>query len=154
MQAVLVLQPTHTAKQKVTGTYIHSALNNLGFIALIAGLAVILINKADHGGHFESVHARLGLITYIFMVLQVAVGASMFFLPQLYGGEGRAKSIWKYHRGSGYVLLVLSLATVSAATQTGFNLDTLHIKLWAVLVASVLVLAGVIPRVKKQKLGL
>lgn len=46
------------------------------------------------------------------------------------------------------------LATVVAATQTDYNKNVLHIKLWSVLVAAILVLIGIIPRIKKQKLGL
>ena len=56
-------------------------------------------------------------------------------------------------RISGYAITFLALATVCAAPQTGFNESTLHIKLWAVIVASVLVVLGLIPRVKKHKLG-
>jgi hypothetical protein len=56
-------------------------------------------------------------------------------------------------RISGYLILILSLATIAAATQTGFNEMVLHIKLWSVLVASVLVLIGIVPRIKKHKLG-
>jgi hypothetical protein len=48
----------------------------------------------------------------------------------------------------------MMLATVCAATQTTFNKNVLHIRLWAVLVAAVLVVAGVAPRIKKHKLGL
>jgi len=43
---------------------------------------------------------------------------------------------------------------VAAATQTDFNKNVLHIQLWAVIVAAVLTLIGVLPRIKKQKLGL
>ena len=50
--------------------------------------------------------------------------------------------------------VVLALCTVAAATKTGFNENVLHIELWAVIGASVLVLAGLLPRIKKQKLGL
>jgi hypothetical protein len=46
------------------------------------------------------------------------------------------------------------LAVVAAATSTNFNKNVLHIKLWAVIVASILVLVGVIPRIKKHKLGM
>jgi hypothetical protein len=56
-------------------------------------------------------------------------------------------------RVSGYVLAVYMLAVVGAATQTSYNENVLHIKLWAVVVASILVLAGVVPRIKKHKLG-
>lgn len=75
-------------------------------------------------------------------------------MPKIYGGEDQAKSLYKYHRMSGYLVLVVMLATVAAATQTDYNKNILHIKLWAVLVASVLVLVGTLPRVKKGKLGL
>ena len=153
-QAILVLQPTHTAEQKKQGTYIHLAFNDLGLASLIAGLVVIEVNKFGHGGtHFESPHAILGLITYIFLILQATIGFTMYFVPQLYGGESNAKAIWKYHRMSGYVVVTLSLATVCAATQTFFNKSVLDIKLWAIIVCSILTLAGVLPRVKKQKLG-
>jgi len=81
------------------------------------------------------------------------VGVTQYYLPGLYGGVENAKAVYKYHRGSGYVLLVLGLVTVAAATQTGFNTGTLHIQLWAVVVAGVLVVVGVLPRVKKGKLG-
>jgi hypothetical protein len=46
------------------------------------------------------------------------------------------------------------LAVVVAATSTGFNENVLHIKLWAVIVAGLLVLVGVVPRIKKHKLGM
>jgi len=65
-----------------------------------------------------------------------------------------AKAMYKYHRASGYTLLILAFATVAAATQTDFNKNVLHIQLWAVIVAAVLTLIGVLPRIKKQKLGL
>jgi heme A synthase len=113
------------------------------------------MNKFAHGGtHFESPHAILGLITYILLLIQAFVGITQYFLPQLYGGVDNAKKIYKYHRVGGYVLFTLMLVTVVAATRTTYNLTTLHIQTWAVVVASVLALAGILPRVKKQKLGL
>jgi hypothetical protein len=155
VEAILILQPTHTKEQKTVGTRIHSIDNGWALLALIAGLVIIEYNKISHGGtHFVSPHAILGLITYIFFIIQALVGFLQYFAPQVFGGEFKAKKLYKYHRISGYVLLVLSLATIAAATQTDFNLDTLHIKLWAVIVPSVLVLIGIIPRIKKQKLGL
>jgi len=154
-QGALVLQPTHTASQKRTGTYIHASLNDLGLTSLIAGLIIIEVNKYKNGiPHFESAHAILGLITYLLMIIQAMVGFTQFFVPQLYGGEENAKKIWKYHRMSGYVVFTLALATVCAATQTTYNKNVLDIKLWAVIVASVITLAGIVPRIKKQKLGL
>ena len=101
-----------------------------------------------------SAHAILGLITYLVIAIQAFVGFTQYFVPKLYGSVDKAKSIYKWHRISGYVVLTLLLATVAAATQTDYNKNVLNIKLWAVLLAAVLVLVGVVPRIKKQKLGL
>ena len=152
-QGILILQPTHTAQQKKQGTYAHAALNDLGVAALIAGLVVIEINKGG-SGKWESPHGILGRVTSGLIFIQSIIGFTMYFVPALYGGEDNAKAVWKYHRMSGYLVLTLSLATVCAATQTGFNKSTFGIQLWAVIVSSVLVLLGLIPRIKKQKLGL
>ncbi len=65
-----------------------------------------------------------------------------------------AKSIYKYHRMSGYVIATLGLATICAASWTDYSLGVAHIPHWAVIVASVLVLAGVVPRIRLSKFGL
>lgn len=123
--------------------------------AAVAGLVVIEYNKISHGGtHFVSAHAILGLITYILLAVQAFVGLTQYFVPALYGGEANAKKLYKYHRMSGYLLLVLMMATVAAATQTDFNKNVLNMQLWAVITASVITIVGVAPRIKKQKLGL
>ncbi|KAM3075661.1 hypothetical protein ACMFMG_007794 [Clarireedia jacksonii] len=96
----------------------------------------------------------VGLITYILLLIQSVVGVTQYFTPSLYGSVANAKSIYKYHRAFGYVIFVLMLATVSAATWTTFNVNVLKIKGWAVIVSSVLILLGVVPRIKKQKFGL
>jgi len=154
-QAILVLQPTHTPKQKVTGTHVHFALNLVGVMALISGFIIIEMNKASHPEtRFTNVHGVMGLITYILIFLQALIGFSQFYIPnQVFGSVEKGKAIYKYHRMSGYVILVMALATICAATQTTFNADVLHIKLWAVIVAGILVLIGIIPRIKKSKMG-
>jgi len=154
-QSILILQPTHTAVQKRHGTITHASLNNLALDALVAGLVLIEYNKISHGGtHFESVHAIMGLVTYILLGIQSIVGFTQYFTPSLYGSVDNAKSLYKWHRVSGYVILVMMLATAAAATQTDYSKTVLHIRLWAVLVSAVLVLIGVLPRIKKQKFGL
>lgn len=113
------------------------------------------MNKYKNGiPHFKSPHAILGTATYILLILQAFVGFTQYFVPSLYGGVDNAKKMYKYHRGAGYSVLILVLAAVCTATQTGFNESTYHIQLWATIVLSVLVLAGILPRIKKQKLGL
>ncbi|MCJ1236371.1 hypothetical protein MMC14_004352 [Varicellaria rhodocarpa] len=154
-QAILVLQPTHSSKQKRNGTNIHAVLNGTSVLTLIAGLIIIEYNKIAHNGtHFVSPHAILGLITYCFFIVQALIGITQYYTPKLYGSVDNAKAIWKYHRAGGYIILVLSLATVCAATATDFNKNVLHMQLWAVIVASIITLIGVVPRIKKQKLGL
>lgn len=153
-QSILTLQPTHTAEQKRIGQRIHASLNLVAFLLLVAGVTIIEYNKfASHGPHFHSIHGYLGVITSIFLLLQYLVGFTMWATPALYGGEHKAKSIWKYHRYSGYLALVLLLATVVSAVDTDFNRNVLKLKLWATALLSLLVLVGVLPRIQKQKLG-
>ena len=97
IQAILVLQPTATAKQKKEGTWVHSTLNGVGVGLLVAGLVVIEINKGDHP-KFTSAHGRLGLITFILIGLQAVIGVLQYYLPQLIGGEENGKALYKYHR--------------------------------------------------------
>ncbi|KAI9869812.1 MAG: hypothetical protein M1830_005009 [Pleopsidium flavum] len=153
-ESILILQPTHTPTQKRQGTVVHSVLNVTSVLSLIAGLVIIEYNKISHGGtHFDSPHSILGLITYIIFITQALIGIAQYYTPGLFGSAQNAKAMYKYHRASGYALLILSFVTVAAATQTDFNKNVLHIKLWAVIVAAVLTLMGVLPRIKKQKLG-
>lgn len=155
IQSILVLQPTHTGEQKQVGQKIHAGLNFLAFVTFIVGVGAIEVNKIrNNGPHFHSVHGVLGVIASLYMATQYFVGFTMFGVPKLYGGEANAKKMWKYHRMSGYVLLPLLLATVTSATQTDYNLNVLGLKRWAFILISVLVVIGVYPRIKKQKLGL
>lgn len=154
VQGILILQPTHTAKQKKEGTYTHAAFNDIALLTAVAGLVVIEYNKIDHGGtHFESPHAILGLVTYIMIILQAVVGITQYFTPSLYGGVDNAKALYKYHRVFGYLTLLVMLATVCAATQTTFNVNVLQMQLWAVVVASAIVVIGLVPRIRLSKFG-
>lgn len=155
IQSILILQPTHTADQKRTGTIAHSTLNIIAVGTLIAGLTVIEVNKISHNAaHFTSTHGVLGLLTYILLAIQALVGFTQYFVPSLYGGASRAKAVYKWHRASGYFVLAMLLATVIAASQTDTARNMLKLKLWSIVVCSVLVLLGIIPRIKKQKFGL
>ncbi|PGG96213.1 hypothetical protein AJ79_09682 [Helicocarpus griseus UAMH5409] len=153
-QAILLLQPTHTPSQKRRGALTHYSILVLANACFTAALIIIEINKAPHPElRFKSVHAIMGLVTYIFIFLQALVGVAQYFFPaQIFGSVDNGKKIYKYHRVSGYVVLLLELATVAAATQTYYNKTVLHIQLWAVLVAAVLVVGGVGARIKKQKM--
>lgn len=121
----------------------------------MAGLIIIEMNKASHPAtRFQSIHGRFGLAVYILLILQFLVGVAQFYFPSLFGSVDNAKSIYKYHRMSGYLIILLAVITICLATQTAFNKNVLHIRLWAVIVAGILVVLGLVPRIKKRKLGL
>lgn len=153
VQGILIVQPTHTAKQKKQGTYTHAALNDIAFLAAIGGLVVIEMNKQPDA-HWESPHGIMGLTTYIMISINVIVGITQYFTPGLYGGVDNAKALYKYHRAWGYLTLLMILATICAATQTTFNKNVTGIQLWAVIVASVLIVVGIAPRIRLSKFGL
>jgi hypothetical protein len=123
-------------------------------VCFLGAFTVIEVNKGEHP-HFVSPHGILGLLTVISIVLQALVGIAQFSLPvTLLGSVDAGKRIYKYHRRTGYVLLLLESATIVAATRTDYNLAVLGIPTWAVLVAILITLLGVGARIKKQKLGL
>ncbi|KAI1506605.1 eukaryotic cytochrome b561-domain-containing protein [Biscogniauxia marginata] len=154
IQSILILQPTHTGSQKQVGQKVHAALNLLSFAIFLVGVVSIEVNKFKYNGpHFHSVHGYLGVIASIWILVQYLVGFTMFAVPKLYGGEANAKKIWKYHRISGYVLVLLLLATVTSAAKTDYNDNVLGLKLWALILISVLIIVGIFPRIKKHKLG-
>lgn len=155
VQSILVLQPTHLDKQKIQGQRWHAAIHVISFLSFVAGVTVIECNKMYNGlEHFHSAHAYIGVITCGVLVLQYLVGITMWAVPVLYGGVDNAKSVWKYHRWSGYLLLLLLLASVISATRTDYVKSVLEIKTHYVVLASAVILLGVFPRVSLKKLGL
>jgi len=155
VQAILVLQPTHAPDQKRAGQRVHASLVLVGIVLATAGTAVIEYNKISGGReHFRAVHNYLGVTTGVVIVVQVLFGFTMWAVPALYGGEARAKAVWKYHRWSGYTILVLLLATIISATKTDANDVMLGMSVWMLSAFAVLVLLGTFPRIKLQKMGL
>jgi len=155
LQAVLVLQPTHTPQQKKVGTYVHATFWVLANGAFYAALAVILVHKQRQGiGHFESPHAWMGVITYALLAAQAFVGFTQYFLPGLYGGVDNAKALYKYHRAFGYILITMMSVNVVLASLTYYAGAVLGLKTWTTSVATALIVLGLFPRIKKQKLGL
>jgi len=156
IEAVLVLQPTglYNLVQKKRAAYIHATFVLLAAASFISAVAIVVWHKQhNHIHHLESIHSKFGLATYIIIVLQALVGFTQLFLPSLYGGEENAKKIYKYHRVFGYgVVLPLLLVTVILATKTTYGGHVLKIKTWAVVLASVAIVAGIYPRVKVSKL--
>lgn len=154
VNAVLLLQPTHTPDQKVAGAKGHGWLNLLGLASFLVGVVVILVNKSNHGAaHFTSVHGKVGLVAVVLLVTQVVLGAAQFWFPRLLGGEARAKSWYKVHRASGYLLLGLLLLNVTLGTQTPYFRGKVD-HLWIWIVFDAFILLGLVPRIKPSKMKL
>ncbi|KAI5845682.1 eukaryotic cytochrome b561-domain-containing protein [Morchella snyderi] len=153
LQAILVLQPTRTADQKRRGTYVHATFNGLAALSFFTALAIVIWHK-QHSGipHFESAHAYLGIVIYGLLFIQASVGFTQFFAPGIYGGVDNAKSMYKYHRVSGYVILLMYLVNIILASKLRYGEKFIHLKTWGVVLAGVLVVLGTYPRIKKQKI--
>ncbi|KAJ3143884.1 hypothetical protein HDU89_001542 [Geranomyces variabilis] len=156
-QAILLLQPTSLTapRQKKRAAGIHGVLHGLGTVSLLSGASIIIYNKASHNGaHFESLHAQIGVAVYLLFFLQALFGALTVYQPSVFGGEGRAKAMYKYHRLSGYLTFLLSLVAVAAATQTDWNKNMGMINLWPIILASALLIVGFGAGIKLSKLGI
>ncbi|KAK4190005.1 cytochrome b ascorbate-dependent protein 3 [Podospora australis] len=157
VQAILILQPTTHANPtaKKNGARLHASLQGVSFLLFLAGIAVIETNKHKNGyAHFHSTHAYLGVITGVVLLVQYLFGFTIYVTPVVWGGEDKAKQLWKYHRYVGYLLLLLLLATTSSALWTDYVQSSLGIPLLTFPVASVLIVLGVFPRAQLSKLGL
>ncbi|KAK6507347.1 hypothetical protein TWF481_005784 [Arthrobotrys musiformis] len=153
-EAILLLQPTHTSSQKVNGAITHSILTGLSLLLLVGAGVTIVLNKIRiKHAHFDSTHAILGLVVYILVLAQTIVGFAQFYAPHVFGSVENAKAIYKYHRIAGYTIQLLLVATLLAASRTTFALGPLDFKTWKVAIGSSLVVLGVFPRIKKEKLG-
>lgn len=153
LEAILVLQPTHTTDQRRKGTYVHAGFVTLAALCFYGALAAILVHKKRAGmPHFESPHAILGVIIYSVLLVQAFIGFTQYFVPGLYGSVDNAKAVYKYHRLSGYLLLTLFLVNVILASLTSYGGEVLKLKTWGIVLIGVLAVAGVFPRIKKQKI--
>ncbi|KAG8987474.1 hypothetical protein FRB93_004501 [Tulasnella sp. JGI-2019a] len=117
----------------------------------------MVYNKYNHGApHFTSWHGRFGLLTLILLTIQVLIGGgSVWFGGRVFGGEDRAKAIYKYHRISGYVIVVLLLVTIHlsggyADWVVGHTSKTERVIFYTVL--PVLTLFGIGWRVRPSKM--
>ncbi|KAL5486192.1 hypothetical protein ACEPAI_7237 [Sanghuangporus weigelae] len=113
---ILLLQPTSQPKTKVQGLARHQlVILGIGLPSIIIGTIVIFVNKSIHEApHFVTWHATFGLIAVVWMVIQMLLGGlSVWFGGRAFGGGMKAKSVWKYHRASGYLLFPLFLMTIA-----------------------------------------
>lgn len=112
---ILTLQPTSQARTKAAGLARHQlAMIILGIPLALLGFLAIFFTKIAHGrAHFTTWHAISGITTIVALVAQVVLGGgSVWFNGRLFGGNPKAKSIWKYHRVVGYVTFFMLLLTL------------------------------------------
>lgn len=154
INALLLLQPTHTAGQKREGAINHSILTGLAAVSFTAGVAVIWWNKHIHSSpHFTSVHGKLGITLFIVIGIQVLVGILQFYAPNLLGGQDKAKAWYKWHRAAGYIITTFIIVNVTLGTQTPYfrgKIDNLAV--W--IVFDILIIAGLVARIKPSKMKL
>lgn len=111
---IITLQPTSQPKTKAAGLARHQLIMlGMAFPIITFGTGSIIHNKNLHEApHFVSWHGTFGIITYTWIIGQIAIGAgSVWGQGTLFGGGAKAKAVWKYHRASGYVLFFLLLTT-------------------------------------------
>lgn len=157
VQAILILQPTgmYDMAKKRSAAYLHATFVAFAAVCFLAALAIVVWHKQNsHIPHFETLHSKFGIATYALIIIQALIGFTQLFIPQIYGGEDNAKAMFKYHRIAGYVIILPMIAvTFILATRTYYGGHVLNIKTWAVVLASVAIIAGIYPRIKLSKLG-
>ncbi|BFZ63336.1 hypothetical protein YB2330_004458 [Saitoella coloradoensis] len=153
VNSILLLQPTSTSEQKRHGTWAHATLNGAALGVGVGAAVAMIVHKqinTDHP-HFESVHARFGVATYFLLLGQALVGVVQYFCPRVVGGVENGKKLYKYHRVAGYVVLGMVLVTAVLGAQTDWMRSMWDVR-WVWIVAVVLILVGVVPRINPHKL--
>ncbi|KAL0096629.1 eukaryotic cytochrome b561-domain-containing protein [Phycomyces blakesleeanus] len=156
-EGISLLQPTHTPEQKAQGLKKHAAIQTISYVAAIIGFTAIFYNKViSSKPHFTSGHAQLGVFVFSFLFVQVLFGIIIAVLPRVYGDQSNAKSLWKYHRVSGYLLLVLIWTTVQLGVRADYMFNNLWSPqlIWLHWLVVVLVGYGVLRRIRFGKWGL
>ncbi|KAM3581706.1 hypothetical protein VKS41_005868 [Umbelopsis sp. WA50703] len=156
-EAIFLLQPTYTAHEKKKGLRRHAFLQAIAYTGAILGFTAITYNKAIHDKpHIASAHAYFGVFTFSFLFIQLLFGVIIAYAPSVVGGTPQAKSLWKYHRISGYVLLILIWTTAQLGAHAEFMVTNFPKPklIWLYLVSIVLIAIGVSKRVDVSKWGI
>lgn len=157
---ILTLQPTNQPKTKAAGLTRHQLYMFLiGTPSILAGTWVIYYNKNVNGrAHFTTWHGFFGILTVFWLLGQIFVGAgSVWFGGALFGGGMQAKSCWKYHRASGYVLYLTFLFVLhlgGAWSSFSSSNSSPFIRFLAYSMAPIITLIGVYSRTRLSKMKL
>lgn len=157
---ILTLQPTNLArpKTKARASSRHQLIMfALGLPSIIFGTSAIWFahrSGSGHSHHSKSWHGALGIAALVWMGVQIILGGgSVWFGGRLFGSD--PKRIYKYHRASGYLLIVLFLFVVHlGGAWSNFalkNSNTLF-RFLAYLVAPILIITGIASRIRFNKM--
>ncbi|CDO70748.1 hypothetical protein BN946_scf184798.g63 [Trametes cinnabarina] len=142
---ILTLQPTSQAKTKAAGLIRHQlAILALGVPAIALGTLAIVYRKYLHESpHFTTWHG-------------IILGAgSVWFGGRLFGGNPKAKLVWKYHRASGYLLFPLFLLAAhlgGAWSNWSTGNSPYVVRLLAYTVSPVVMFAAILVRMRTSKM--
>jgi len=155
---ILTLQPTSQPKTKAAGLVRHqAAIIMTGFPAILVGTFAVVYHKFLEGAnHLVTWHAVFGLISMVWIFLQIFLGAgSVWFDGIAFGGGAKAKTVWKYHRLSGYILFPLLLATVHLGggwSRWGEKYSNWGFRIVAYTIAPLAILGSIYVRVRTSKM--
>lgn len=111
---ILTLQPTSQPRTKAAGLAWHqAAIFLVGLPSILLGTSAVAYNKwINNRQHMTTWHGTFGYLALVWILAQVGLGGgSVWFNGAAFGGGFQAKSLWKYHRISGYLLFPTLLFT-------------------------------------------
>ncbi|CDS10675.1 hypothetical protein LRAMOSA11161 [Lichtheimia ramosa] len=157
-EGIVLLQPTRTTQEKKRGLRHHATAQVIGYTSAIVGFTAIVYNKVvSDKEHFTSLHAQLGLTLFCYLFCQSLFGLLIAYVPSLiFGNVASAKRLWKFHRMTGYVLLVLVWLTAQLGVRADYMISNLWSEklMWLHWVALGLVTIGVVARIRLWKWGI
>jgi len=154
----LQLQPTARPKSRKRGLARHQLIVlGLGAPAILISSGFMVRNKVDHGApHFTSWHGKFGLISLLWICVDVLVGGStVWFDGRAFGDQEKAQRFRKWHRLSGYLLLLFLLLTIHLAGGYANWVVTHTSRAARILVYTILpilALGGLFMRIRRDKL--
>ncbi|KAK2467064.1 hypothetical protein APHAL10511_001322 [Amanita phalloides] len=155
---IFTLQPTTQPRTKAAGLVRHQLATIItGVPVIVLGTLSIWYNKALNGKpHFVTWHGTFGLLCITWLVVQAFVGGgSVWFGGYVFGGGMRAKSVWKYHRASGYILFILMIFTAhlgGAWSNWGIKHTNIPVRFLAFTIAPFGIVVSVLARVRLTKM--
>jgi len=155
---ILTLQPTSQPRSKAAGLVRHQlAMIALGVPVSIVGTSLMIYNKSLHKReHFTTWHGTFGISAVSLSILQVLLGGgSVWFDGRAFGGNPRAKLVWKYHRLAGYVIYPLYLFTAylgGAWSHWSENNSVLFARFLGFTIAPAILLLAILSRVRLSKM--